>query len=280
MKESFWNCIRKNNIVIYITLYPPTMKRIYEIKECLINNNIKFVFGPQVVTFEKRWTDMPYEDAEYNSNKCASSGCHFFGDGIYSKCPDAATISYSDSMGRISEKSVKRIDDIKDGWEFCEELEKPSDMCRYCTIERSEQIKWGSSGIKPNICDWKVENREEYIKRKHTLISDFIEEKTNQYLSKCNIAIWGCGTTFNELYYKIRDYAGIKYLTDSNQDAMIKACENYGLIALAPDSISEYENLFYLIAVDNPIALVEICSFLDKKCIKHVHIRELLTYEH
>ena len=276
MADSFWNCIRENDVIIYITLYPPTIKRIIEIKNCLTRNNVKYVLGPQVVTFEKRWTNMPYEDAEYNSSKCGSSGCHYFGNGIYTKCPDAATISYSGLLGKVPTKSIKSIDEIRDGWYLCEELEKPSDMCRYCTIERREQIKWEPCGKKPSIHDWKIENREVYIQRGQEFFINFIREKTNKFIDEYEIGIWGCGTVFNEIYYRIKDYVKVKYLTDNNIDLMNTTCRKLGLSPLNSKCVLEHSNLFYLVAVDNPTALVEICSFLDANNIKHAHIREIM----
>lgn len=48
MHREFWDCVREHNIVIQISMYPPTEKKIQEIAKVLRNSRIQFVLSEPV----------------------------------------------------------------------------------------------------------------------------------------------------------------------------------------------------------------------------------------
>ena len=279
MQDWFWECVHRNDVIISITLYKPTMRHLQSIKEILFSHRIKFVIGSEVETFDKRLTLRPYENAEYNSSHCGSSGCHFFGNGIYTKCPDARTISFmGNEYSEIASMSIKQIDKIIDGWNVCRELEEPSDMCRFCSIERMEHITWEPSAGHPKKSDWFIDDREIYIQKMKRKVKRFLQRKIIGENDGYEIAIWGAGRAFNDYYNKIKDWVTVRYLIDQDPDRQNYVCMTTGLEPLNISSINN-RHLIVIICVDNPIAIFEICEIIsdDFEGVSF-HVKELLDY--
>lgn len=277
MSKTLWNSVNQNNIIIFVTQYPPTIKILKTIQSVFIENNVKYILGAEVSFFEKRWTKNPLENAAYNADMCPSSGCHYFGNGIISKCPDAATIKYVDSLRVIGEKSIINIDGINGSWELCHELDNPSDMCRYCSIERTEILPWEPIKKNPDIKDWLVEDKNEFIKKMRKMFTQFISSKGFEFDSHTEILVWGLGNRFDNYYQRIKDYMRIKFITDKNTVRVSEICDSIG-IDKWDESKQSINNILCLITVDNPVALTEIIQNLIAKNIKHIHIGEWLEY--
>lgn len=165
MKDEFWNCVRENDAIIHISLYPPVRERIDEIRQRLEDKDIRYLVFKKVETFAKKLTLYPFEDAEYNNEICGSAGCHYLREGKISKCPDAILIAFmTEKNSELS--SLKSYDNVNieseaDAWDLIEKIDNPIDLCKNCTYIRLERIKWERVAGKAQPADWLLPHRYE-----------------------------------------------------------------------------------------------------------------------
>lgn len=274
VKKELWDCLRENDVIVYITRYRPTMQKIDAITECLTKSGVKFIFGAIVNVFWKHWTRKPLEDADRNAEICGSAGCHFFGNGIYTKCPDAALIGFVGDVGKIGQKSIHMLDDIVDPWKACRELEKASDLCRYCSCTRGEAIEWSSAGNNPSLDDWFMEDKDVYLKKMKSKFKSFMQEKYKEDIDQCAIAIWGLGRVFDDNYPYLLEYLPICYIIDSRKEKAEQKSRELGIQALPLENINDVAHLFCIVTVENEKAFTEIGNYLSNHQIKFAQINE------
>lgn len=165
MKQGFWNCLRENDVIIHISLYPPVKERIDEIRQRLEEEEIKYLVFREVETFAKHWTAYPFEDETYNNEHCGSAGCHYLRNGEISKCPDAILVDFM-AEGHTELSGLRLHDRVKlaeetDGWKLIERIDRPIDMCKKCTYQRLERKKWERVDEEPQPSDWLLPHRYE-----------------------------------------------------------------------------------------------------------------------
>lgn len=158
MKDEFWDCVRENDVIIHISLYPPVKERIGEIRERLESKKVKYIVFKEVGTFAKRLTLYPFEDEKFNNERCGSGGCHYLRNGELSKCPDAILIDFM-AEGDAELSCLKSNDRIalhekNDAWKLIERLNDPIDLCKKCTYKRLESIQWERIEGQAKISDW------------------------------------------------------------------------------------------------------------------------------
>lgn len=175
MQESFWNLMREKNVIIHISVYPPTKEKMPQILETLYRMQVSWHVAKEVKTFAKRWTDSPLEDAQKNNAVCGSAGCHYLRNGKITKCPDAELIQYFDTKfgTHLQSRDFIKLDETRDGWKAIESLEAPIDLCSYCTLDRMEYIPWEPVGASPDMSHWLVENRLQFERKK------WVEQREN-----------------------------------------------------------------------------------------------------
>lgn len=165
MKDGFWNCLRENDVIIHISLYPPVKERIDEIRQRLEEERIKYLVFREVETFVKHWTAYPFEDEEYNNEHCGSAGCHYLRNGEISKCPDAILVDFmakghAEISGLRSNDSVK-LADKTNAWELIDKIDSPIDLCQKCAFKRLEGIRWERVEEEAQLSDWLLPHRYE-----------------------------------------------------------------------------------------------------------------------
>ncbi len=165
MKDEFWDCVRENDVIIHISLYPPVKERIGEIRERLESRKVKYIVFKEVETFAKRLTLYPFEDEKFNNEHCGSAGCHYLRDGEISKCPDAILVDFMvdgnaelKSLGLNDRESLLKVNNA---WELIEKIDSPVDLCKKCTYKRLEKIKWECVDDKAQSADWLLPHRYE-----------------------------------------------------------------------------------------------------------------------
>lgn len=165
MNDEFWDCVRENDAIVHISLYPPVRERINEIRRRLEDKDIRYIVFKEVETFAKRLTLYPFEDENHNNERCGSGGCHYLRDGEISKCPDAILVGFmTDGYEEFS--SLKSNDSIKlseetDAWRLIEKVDNPIDLCKKCTHKRLERIKWERIEGEAQPSDWLLPHRYE-----------------------------------------------------------------------------------------------------------------------
>lgn len=158
MKDEFWDCVRENDVIIHISLYPPVKERIVEIKKRLESKKVRYIVFKEVVNFAKRLTLYSFEDEKYNNSRCGSGGCHYLRNGEISKCPDAILVDFmaegnTELSGLKSNDRIK-LDEKNDAWDLIEKLNNPINLCKKCTYERLESIKWERVEGEAKSSDW------------------------------------------------------------------------------------------------------------------------------
>lgn len=171
MSPEFWSCLRENDVIVHISVYPPVLEQLEEIEATLRAYGVKYLLARKVEKFSKRLTLYPFEDAKHNNNVCGSAGCHYLRDGRVAKCPDGILVgNMAPALGCASEalqdSKVINITEEHAGWEIIRQLNAPCDLCKRCTHRRLEAITWEPVKNVPDPADWLIENRLEYENRK------------------------------------------------------------------------------------------------------------------
>ena len=186
MDPGFWQCLRENNVIVQISLYPPMFDRLEEVERVLQENHITYLLAGRLKRTEKflrRMTRYPFEDEEINNSLCRSAGCFHLQKGTISKCPDSVLVAYmAPALGCSREELQTResidLADAEDGWDVIRRLNGPADMCKKCALQRAEQFDWEVAGASPDPKDWLLENRLEYENRKlNETIADMTDKK-------------------------------------------------------------------------------------------------------
>lgn len=166
MKDEFWDCVRENDVIIHISLYPPVKERIGEIRQRLESKKVRYVVFKEVETFAKHWTVYPFEDEEFNNEHCGSAGCHYLRNGEISKCPDAILIDFMvEGNAELKGLALNDREDfmrISNAWELIEKIDGPIDLCKKCTYKRLKCTKWERVEDEALLSDWLLPHRYEY----------------------------------------------------------------------------------------------------------------------
>ena len=276
VEESLLDTLAQLGIVVQISLYIPTLKKIKEIKNILISKNIRFVIGERVDYFFKHWSNVPENNAITNNQLCGSAGCHFFRDGKIYKCPDAALIKYlpSEVFALKNDEGIV-IDDITDAKKMQEKILNETNLCKYCTIKRGQWIPWNQTRGNVEEKDWLVDNKIEWDRKKQTLIGLYLNEKginPKDY----TIVMWGCGKLFTKVNEEIHDYIHIDYVVDRKADYWDKQVG--GITCISPFELGKMRNVFCLICIEREKDVFDVIGELTKIAgIKFDHIRNLLS---
>ena len=164
MTDSFWQCVRENNAIIHISLYPPVKPYISQIEQCLNEHGVTWIIHREVDVFTKHWTRYPFEDEKVNVERCGSGGCHYLRTGMLAKCPDSLLIGkMAESLGcwesDLNSRNGIVLDECTDARMVIKMLDAPIDMCKKCTFTRSERKTWAQIEGKADPEDWFLPNR-------------------------------------------------------------------------------------------------------------------------
>ena len=219
MTPEFWSCLRENDAVVHISVYPPVLERLEEIEATLRAYGVKYLLARKVERFVKRLTLYPFEDAGFNNDRCGSAGCHYLRGGGLAKCPDGILVgNMAPALGcspeALRDGKVINIAQEDDGWEVIRRLDSPCDLCRRCTHRRLETITWEPVKGAADAADWLIENRLEYENRK---LSGQLREAAEQK-EKAEAALRDAAGKMNQQEAMLRDAAGKM----NQQEAMLR----------------------------------------------------------
>lgn len=163
--EEFWKSMRDNYVGMDISPYPPTMRKIDEIKGVLEREGIPYGnISDTLQKFRKSLTLMPTHNPAEAVQICQSSHCHFLRKGKIAKCPLPLLI---EDFNRAFQCDIRSMDyyDIyeeKSGSELRRKLEQYADMCGYCPDKTAFSrggtfIPWERTQNDAQQSDWVVE---------------------------------------------------------------------------------------------------------------------------
>lgn len=151
MPDELLDALRKYQVTLRISQYPPTTKMLQQITDFLIEKNIQFFFTEPITFFDKficNGTENPEVGFEAN---CSEVQCPEIYDGRLFSCSLIPAIYKNQKFLRfsISKEELKKVsfdlfDRETDGWTILEKIYRPNPLCRYCTIP--ESMEWSSYG--------------------------------------------------------------------------------------------------------------------------------------
>jgi hypothetical protein len=157
MEKSFFDAVRKNEVMISISAYKPTMKIKDGIISVLSRYNVMFRFtNDNIDVFHRNLTLKKIHDESVSWKKCNSSRCIFFRHGKIYKCPIAGMIKEFGEHYNVPFEVDDGIDIYEDALDTCEKVKRlalhPVEACKYCA-EDMELIPWQTLN-KPELKDW------------------------------------------------------------------------------------------------------------------------------
>lgn len=157
MSEEFYKACVNCNIKIWISYYPPIVKKIDYVKSVLDRHGINYEISGLNMTFRKKYTLDPYNEKTRSFESCFQATCHNLYEGKIGVCFLPFTQKYfnqkytydipCDGMISLYEKGLT-TEKLK---QF---LLTPFERCRYCK-EKAVDEQW--TLMQGTICDWIIE---------------------------------------------------------------------------------------------------------------------------
>lgn len=173
MSLKFWNMILENNVVIDISVYPPTFKMKDKIEKTLKQSGCLYNFNPEdgyITHFWKRLLPKKHEIIE-NARMCLDTSEHHLQDGKIYKCSPAKLIQYFDEAENTNyyHEDYVNLYEETDPWSVFDKLYNPIKLCRFCKTslpkksapnieeENEDVIIWERISEKACKEDWIIE---------------------------------------------------------------------------------------------------------------------------
>ena len=157
--DKFFECCRKNDVLISISGYKPTLLIKDKIEDILKKKNVEYLFREDVLEFGKNIDLQGTADPATAVANCRENDCHFFRNGRLYKCPFVALGNYFFSHYGIDIRLNGGIDIFNSHLNWDEVVKKienqPIDACRYCGEE--ERVEWKVENY-PKLEDWIISN--------------------------------------------------------------------------------------------------------------------------
>ena len=165
-EDVFFETLRANSIGVYISGYPPVMKRKEELVGKLGQERIAYVFGFEEKEF-LRIMDFSRKNERVKSyDRCFHKACVFLRNGKLYNCPTEALVYQYNDYFDIKD-FMYPVDDFghdihrKDrNWrKTMKQLYQAVPLCEYCSENGGELFRWEISK-KPEKEDWCIQKRE------------------------------------------------------------------------------------------------------------------------
>ena len=149
------DALRENNFVVYVSLYPPTLKILKYITKLLDDNKVLFSCTEPIRIFRVFLTLHDGNDPEKSRKCCSGNYCKFLHDGKIYKCPsDALSYRFTEKFGLKNFPAATGVDLYAPN--FSAELVMLNgsvEMCNWCSERPARQIPWKPTN-NPQLEDW------------------------------------------------------------------------------------------------------------------------------
>ena len=137
LQEDILDTLRDNNASVYISSYPPTMKKKEEIAGILRSHGIRCRFSRPIQQFQYEVGETP-EDGKENYSHCFVKQCHLLHVPLtYHENKDELAV-----QREISEDNWINIMEEDDGYAILQKMHRAIPFCRYCITKRKIMFPW------------------------------------------------------------------------------------------------------------------------------------------
>lgn len=215
MDESLINSIKRNDVVVEVSYYPPMIDQISKIRNFFIDHNIRYSISPLNTKFTKKQT-LNEADNTNQYYKCFQAHCNNMYQGKMAPCFLPFTTKYFNeqySTHLPEDEAISIMGDITSE-ELLWGLLQPIERCRYCT--NPVDVEWDYVKDKEDLSNWLVEVPREEEKNK-PLITIYTQcYNGEKYIEKCILSV------INQTYSNFEYYVCNHGSSDGTQDIIDK----------------------------------------------------------
>lgn len=154
--QKILDALKENNFVVYVSLYPPTLKILDDIKKLLEENEIAYSFIGPIQKFGVFLTLHDGNDPQKARKFCAGNDpCRFLRDGKVYKCPpDALSYRLIEKFGIENFPVATGVDLYASNFSsLLKMLDENIEMCSWCSEQPTRRIQWEPTN-NPELEDW------------------------------------------------------------------------------------------------------------------------------
>lgn len=154
ISKSLIDCIRKNDIVVTFTVYPPMFGQIDDVVMFLRREGLKFAIYHEVKDFAA-WINLNGDsDPRKAQRACFSGECHCFKDGMLFKCTQALnTDVFNEKYNqKLPQEYLDLYDETLTASKVREFLTASNALCRYCGPYK--WYGWEQTGKDSDLSEW------------------------------------------------------------------------------------------------------------------------------
>ena len=162
MSEDFFDTLRKNNIVIDISVYPPMKSKIPAIQKLLFQKGISANFSGVKNYFGKVIQIHPHTHAFEKFLHCTSPVCNMLHDGKFSVCHAPFAFKYFNkyfNQNLPTDGYLDLYDKSLTTEKLKQYISKPIKECSHCG--KAQSVKWQTVKHPSSISDWIIDVPEE-----------------------------------------------------------------------------------------------------------------------
>lgn len=155
--ETFFQKLHAYKIGLDISVYPPVLKHLEEIKEILRRYKVKYKCTETIQKFAKRISLDGKSEIEQTFYSCNSKWCNFLREGVLSLCPAPIILEWLakhfDFQVDTNAGKLDLYDPLLVGEHVVKFLNSPNPVCRYCVD--LEFFDWEQNAV-PKLEDWVI----------------------------------------------------------------------------------------------------------------------------
>lgn len=152
------DAMKKYNVHLQISLYPPTVKIKDQICKTLDEDHISYSLFGEIKEFRRQYNTLGNKNMEENFYKCPDKVCHTVVNGKLGNCYYAATAAHANQYFGINIPYENSVYDLYNnhytGAELLRKINSPSPMCSYCNSFPSPISPWKRVGKQAQLEDW------------------------------------------------------------------------------------------------------------------------------
>ena len=155
MPDDFFNTVRENDAIIFISFYPPMQSKMPEIQRLLTEKRVKFGISQLATEFTIKQTLRRHDHAQEIFLQCVQANCHNLYEGKIAACFLPFVTKYFNAYYNKNlpeDGALDLYDENLTTEKLKAHLLTPFERCRYCT--RPVAVKWDTIKHPSPVTDW------------------------------------------------------------------------------------------------------------------------------